>query len=365
MWGSAMTYDLKLVNPEFSSALTGIIIELDHMRKRKLSGSAAPWYFYQLKHIFHWLESLGSARIEGNHTTIADYIEHEIDGDAGSTESLLEIENIAEAIKYVEAVVEKDFEITTRFIFDLHSIIVKGLDREGDKNAGAYRKHNVTIAGANHIPPEHLHVRELIDELLAFIKKDDLDQYDLIKTALFHHRFTWIHPFGNGNGRVVRMLNYALLIKYGFNVKEGRIINPSCVFFNNRQHYYLNLSHADEGSDKALLQWCTYVLSGIKSEISRIDALLNYHYLNRHILSPAIIEAQERKLITKDEADILRLGIKNESQSFKASDISHKYNSRQKTHIIKGSRTYYVNFSRTYLLRGVMRALEKNHFITK
>jgi hypothetical protein len=44
---------------------------------------------------------------------------------------------------------------------------------------------------------------------------------DFIKVALSHHRFGWIHPFRNGNGRVVRLLTYLLLIKYGFNVKTG------------------------------------------------------------------------------------------------------------------------------------------------
>lgn len=373
---STSDYKLKLVDPEFGSELTGIIIDLDHLCKRALRGTAAPWYFYQLKHIFHWLESLGSARIEGNHTTIADYIEHQIDGDTNSTESLREIENIAEAIKYVEGNIEKDSEITARFIFDLHSIIVQGLDREGDKNIGAYREHNVKIAGAKHIPCDHLHVKDFMDELLKFIKKNDSDQYDLIKTALFHHRFTWIHPFGNGNGRVVRMLNYALLIKYGFNVKEGRILNPSCVFFSDRNYYYQNLSIADGGKDVDLLIWCRYVLSGIASEILRIDALLNYAYLNQYILAPAIMDSLDRRQITKEEAEVLKLGIKDEAQSFKASDISDKYKSRQKTHMIKklknngfikpikeGSRTYYVNFSRSYLLRGVMKALEKNNFI--
>ena len=62
-----------------------------------------------------------------------------------------------------------------------------------------------------------------------FINQDGADKYDLLKTAIAHHRFTWIHPFGNGNGRVVRLLTYALMIKYGFNVKNGKIINPTAV----------------------------------------------------------------------------------------------------------------------------------------
>ena len=68
-------YDLKLVEPTFASALTDLIIELDHLRKKQLGGSTHPKVFFQLKHIFHTLESIGSARIEGNNTTIAEYIE--------------------------------------------------------------------------------------------------------------------------------------------------------------------------------------------------------------------------------------------------------------------------------------------------
>jgi len=150
--------------PKFDSKLTTSIIELDHLRKKTLKGTAAPWYFFQLKHIFHWLESLGSARIEENHTTIADYVEHQIDGEDDGTESLREISNISEAIRYVEDNIETGSEITQRFIFDLHSIIVKNLDRGGDRNAGAYRMHDVKIAGAKHVPPEHFHVKNLMRE---------------------------------------------------------------------------------------------------------------------------------------------------------------------------------------------------------
>ncbi len=68
-------YDLKLIEPSFGSSLTDLIIELDHLRKKQLGGSTHPKVFFQLKYIFHTLESIGSARIEGNNTTIAEYIE--------------------------------------------------------------------------------------------------------------------------------------------------------------------------------------------------------------------------------------------------------------------------------------------------
>ncbi|MGX1182282.1 Fic family protein [Pseudomonas sp. IAP-CY TE4608] len=53
-----------------------------------------------MKALFHTLESLGSARIEGNHTTLADYIDSKVEGKAESTDQLLEIANIEKAMDY-------------------------------------------------------------------------------------------------------------------------------------------------------------------------------------------------------------------------------------------------------------------------
>ncbi len=71
-------FDLKLVEPIFNSPLTDLIIELDYLRKKPLGGTTHPVIFFQLKDIFHTLESIGSARIEGNRTTLAEYIETKI-----------------------------------------------------------------------------------------------------------------------------------------------------------------------------------------------------------------------------------------------------------------------------------------------
>jgi hypothetical protein len=60
--------DLVLLNPAFDSPLVDVVNELEHLRRLRLEGSTPPSVFLQLKDIFHMLESLGSARIEGNHT---------------------------------------------------------------------------------------------------------------------------------------------------------------------------------------------------------------------------------------------------------------------------------------------------------
>lgn len=58
-------YDLEIVIPEFVSDLTDLILALDSLRNKPLQGTTKPAIFFQLKRIFHILESVGSARIEG------------------------------------------------------------------------------------------------------------------------------------------------------------------------------------------------------------------------------------------------------------------------------------------------------------
>ena len=94
-------YDLKLVEPTFDSALTDLIIELDHLRKKQLGGSTHTKVFFQLKHIFHTLESIGSARIEGNNTTIAEYIETKLSDIKVVNPSIREIQNIEKAMAFI------------------------------------------------------------------------------------------------------------------------------------------------------------------------------------------------------------------------------------------------------------------------
>ena len=90
-------YDLSLVEPSFCSPLTDLIIDLDHFRRKRLGGSTHPKVFFQLKHIFHTLESIGSARIEGNNTTLAEFIETKLIEARIVPSGIMEIRNIEKA----------------------------------------------------------------------------------------------------------------------------------------------------------------------------------------------------------------------------------------------------------------------------
>jgi len=371
-------HDLELLNPSFDSNLVDVLSELEHLRRLRLEGDTPPAVFYQLKTIFHVLESLGSARIEGNHTTLADYIESKVEGTAEDTDQLREVANIEKALDYIEQTIRPGTPITELTIRELHAMTVQDLEREGDKTPGAYRQGAVQIAQATHLPPDALMVPSYMQELVEFVNREDLPKYDLMKVALTHHRFGWIHPFGNGNGRVVRLLTYAQLMKYGFNVDTGgRVLNPTAVFFNDRERYYAMLATADQGTKAGLETWCTYALEGIRDDLEKVNRLTDYRYLTRYILAPAITFARDRQWITAAEETVLTTAIK--SGVVKSSDIAQalpKLTAGQRTYQIKklvdqgmllpistNARQYTIGFSNSYLIRGTIKALREQGFI--
>ena len=177
---------------------------------------------------------------------------------------------------------------------------------------------------------------------------------------------------------MVRLLTYALLIKYGFKVLAGgRLLNPAAVFCTDRELYYAKLAQADSGSDAALEDWCVYVLGGVLEELRKVDSLTDYAQLCSRILLLALAYAKERQLVTPYENAILTTAVK--AGVVKAGDLAAivpDFSPTQRTYQIKklvergllqpvesGARQYVIGFANSYLLRGVIRALTDAGFI--
>lgn len=376
---------LVLPEPDWNSTLAKTVIELERLRVKRLGGPVPPYIFFQLKDIFQMLESLGSARIEGNRTTLAEFVEKVIENPTKQTddEKLREIFNIDRAIKFIEENITRDAAIQRIHISEMHKILVDGLtvppQGEGSRYPGAFRPIAVTIQGSSHIPPDPVRVQDYVQELLDFVNRPVDPQHDLLVAALAHHRMAWIHPFDNGNERLIRMFTYALLIKQGFQVKTGRILNPTAIFCMDRKQYYQTLERADSGTREGVLAWCEYVLGGLRQEIEKIDHLLDREYLLKAVLMPTLSFALERKLITPREIDILRAVVNNPNMSIKSADIAKVIGEEspvQRSRIIlrlrkkgmlrplkENGRIYRIAFVNNYLLRGVINVLAKNEFI--
>lgn len=372
--------ELKLHEPVFGGKLTSLVVDLEHLRRLRLGGSTHPALFFELKKLFHYLESIGSARIEGNNTTISQFIETQLEDRPFVNEQIEEIRNIEKAMRWVDEMAP-DNSINRGFVSELHKMIVTNLtpppDGEGDHTPGDYRNIQVEIKGSDHLPAPPFLVNELMESLFDFIKEDLPSQFDLIRIAMAHHRFMWIHPFANGNGRTGRLLTYAMLVKTGFRVNVGQILNPTAVFCIDREKYNSCLALADQGTFESNEAWCTYVLEGLHTEIQKIERLSHDEYVQKQLLLPALEYSHKMKYIDKDEFTILKIAA--QKKVMKASDLKPSFKNVHTVTIsrkIKGLRDkkmlqpesegankYHLSFINNFLIRGMIQALEKEGYI--
>lgn len=374
-----------LPTPLLNSDVASLVLELETLRSRELSGTTPPWIFFGVKNLFQTVESVISTHIEGNNTTIAAYVEaaRGIDKKIDVDQKIKMILNLENAIKDIEKEVHRNTIFDKDFILHLHKKVVDGLDSsqggEGDTRPGAYRNEHREIQNSVHVLPQHSDLHDLMDGLIDFINKPVPHTMELIKIAIVHHRLVWIHPFGNGNGRVVRLLTYAMLARAGYIDKDGaRLLDPTAVFGSNKLTYYEKLSGADDLSEKGSTDWCEYMLYGLTQEIHKIDRLLDGDFTKREIIIPAITYAHEKQKITKLERDMLLVCV--EKDLVTASDfrdlfpprtshvrISQVINKLKEQNLIQPqrpvARKYMLCMNNNLLTTGILKELDKNDFL--
>jgi len=173
--------------------------------------------------------------IEGNTLTLREtqVVLEGITVGGKSIKEHLEAINHEKAILYLNDLVKEKNPITEWNIKSIHQLILKDIDSE---NAGRYRRENVTIKGATHIPPDYMKVPELM-EILVLNYKNWNDFHPIIQAALLHGELVKIHPFVDGNGRTSRLLMNLDLMNRGY--------NPVVIKKENRLEYYeaLDIAH--------------------------------------------------------------------------------------------------------------------------
>ena len=166
--------------------------------------------------------------IEGNTLTLKEtqVVLEGITVGGKSIKEHLEAINHEHAILFLQTIVKDDNPITEWNIKNMHTLILKEIDNE---NAGKYRRENVTIKGANHIPPDFVKVPELMEKLILNYKTWN-EYHPIIQATLLHGELVKIHPFVDGNGRTSRLIMNLDLMKHGF--------NPVIIKKENRLQYY-------------------------------------------------------------------------------------------------------------------------------
>jgi len=206
-----------------------------------------------------------SNSIEGNTLTLREtkmVIEDGMTIKGKSLREHFEAVNHQDAIGYIETLALQNSILTERDILDTHALVLQRIEKDF---AGRFRTSGVRISGANFVPPNALKIDEYITELIDWVNNADIDL--IIKSAIFHHRFVWIHPFFDGNGRTVRLLFNLLLMKAGY--------PPAIILKNDRKKYYDALNHANNADYSRLV---LLVLQALERSLDIYLSSLNNTY---------------------------------------------------------------------------------------
>lgn len=127
-----------------------------------------------------------------------------------------------------------------------HKLMMQGLVPEN----GKFRSGGVGVFDGDRLvhmaPPAHL-VPKLIQDLFDWYQNSEM--HPLIKSAVFHYEFEFIHPFQDGNGRMGRMWHSLLLGQW----KELFFWLPVEELIQSKQaEYYDALGKSDKAADSAV-----------------------------------------------------------------------------------------------------------------
>ncbi|MDP3956339.1 MAG: Fic family protein [bacterium] len=184
-----------------------------------------------------------SNSIEGSTLTEPDTAAILFDNVALPNKSLteqIEAKNHQTALVYLFDHISKKEKIDETLILKLHSILMNGVRSD----AGVYRNHSVRIIGVNLATANYMSVPKLIQEVIARIALKTQDT--IAVSARAHSVFEQIHPFGDGNGRVGRLLMNAMLLSANF--------APAIIRQEQKQLYYTYLYKAQTTEDQSQLE---------------------------------------------------------------------------------------------------------------
>lgn len=124
---------------------------------------------------------------------------------------------------------------------------------------------------------------------------------------LAHHRFAWIHPFLDGNGRIARLLSTAMLAKYGFEADGLWSLSRGLAKRKDRYYEHLAIADSERQNDydgrgalslKGATQFAHFMLDTCEDQIGFMAARLQIE----HVKDRVSRFCAERKLVlARDE----------------------------------------------------------------
>jgi Fic family protein len=179
----------------------------------------------------------------------------------------IEVKNILEAFNSLlpEIVLEGKVRIVTpELIREFHQMIGKNLGEHFDAIPGRFRDDNRVVG--QYLAPDYKFVPELVNRLCIWLRREfhynDGQNFStsVIQAIITHVYIEWIHPFGDGNGRTGRLLEFYILLRSGLPSIVSHILSN---FYNQtRPEYYRQLDQARK--KRSLTGFIKYAVQGFR-----------------------------------------------------------------------------------------------------
>ena len=216
-----------------------------------------------------------------------------------------EVENIIAACNQIGRQVSENTRsaLNPALIREYDKLVLHALPPEEDVVPGGYRFHSVVVGNVYRGAPAE-DCEFLVDRLCEWLNGPDFAatpgrelNYAMIKAVLAHVYIAWIHPFGNGNGRTARLIEFHLLMSAGMPSPAAHLLSNH--YNETRPEYYRQLDRASKsGGD--LLPFLRYAVRGLVDGLRQQLEFVwsqqwditwrNYiHELFQHRRSPSVV----------------------------------------------------------------------------
>ena len=229
--------------------------------------------------------------IEGNTLTIEEVqkrIRHELDLPPSKEYLGIEIDNIVQACNQIKDAVLAGvgIELNLDQVKNFNAIVLRNLPLQDYVVPGQVRDYPVIVGTYRGAPAQDCEY--LLKRLCDWINSDwgfpgeHKIAMGCIKAIMAHLYLAWIHPFGDGNGRTARMLEFQILFSLGIPAAATHLLSNH--YNQTRAEYYRHLEKASKDAD-GVYSFIEYALQGfvdgLREQIKWIKIQqLEVHWIN-------------------------------------------------------------------------------------
>ncbi|MGW4673373.1 Fic family protein [Streptomyces sp. NPDC004324] len=248
-----------------------------------------------------------TTRIEGNtlsEEAVRKRIQNELKLPPSQEYLGQEVDNVLEAYGMIMSDVAegKSLELTPDRVLEINRIVCKDLDNLADDAVpGQFRLHGVSVGNYIGAPAEDC--AYLVERLCQWLKDLEADapkgfefQVAIVSAILAHLYLAWIHPFGDGNGRTARMVEFQLLAKARMPDVSAHLLSDH--YNRTRTRYLTVLDRASKVQPYDTKPFVRYALEGLLDGLrEQVDLIKGQqmavtwqnfvHSMFRHESSPA------------------------------------------------------------------------------